>query len=188
MPERFDNSQIKSKLGWSNSFDRNAAYPLDASSWFGSLAEAQAAAQTAVQVGSTDSKYYFGQQLYVFDGVAATTYLIQGDKTLKEIGSSSTTDVSVDNASIVLSDGGILSLKNFNTNYYAYDAETDSYYEVKGSFKQGLIPKTYQVSENNYELVWYEPSTKLETELAKLKESVYTKTEIDNMLSWLSIE
>lgn len=86
MPNAYSPEQVKSKLGWSNSFDRNAAYPLEFAAWFGSYEDAQAAAQTAVEVGSTDSKYYYGMQLYVFDGTTARTYLIQGDKSLKEIG------------------------------------------------------------------------------------------------------
>lgn len=86
MPNAYSPAQVKSKLGWSNSFDRNAAFPLEFAAWFGSYEDAQAAAQTAVGVGSTDSKYYYGMQLYVFDGTTARTYLIQGDKSLKEIG------------------------------------------------------------------------------------------------------
>lgn len=88
MPNAYSQDQVKSKLGWSNSFDRNAAFPLDFSSYFGSFEDAQSAAATAVDVGSTDSKYHYGQQLYVFDGTTAKTYLIQGDKTLNEIGAS----------------------------------------------------------------------------------------------------
>lgn len=85
MPNAYSPSQVKSKLGWSNSFDRNAAFPLEFAAWFGSYEDAQAAAQTAVEVGSTDSKYYYGMQLYVFDGTTARTYLIQGDKSLKRL-------------------------------------------------------------------------------------------------------
>lgn len=87
MPNAYSSDQVRSKLGWSNSFDRNAAYPLDFASYFGSYEDAVAAAETAVEVGSTDSKYFYGQQLYVFDGTTATTYLIMGDRTLTEIGS-----------------------------------------------------------------------------------------------------
>ena len=90
MPNAYSPDQVKSKLGWSNSFDRDGGYPLDFAAWFGSYEAAQAAAKTAVDVGSTDSKYYYGMQLYVFDGTTAKTYLIQGDKSLKEIGESST--------------------------------------------------------------------------------------------------
>ena len=90
MPNAYNPNQVKSKLGWSNSFDRNAAYPLEFAAWFGSYDSAQAAAQTAVEVGSTESKYYYGMQLYVFDGTTAKTYLIQGDKSLKEIGQTAT--------------------------------------------------------------------------------------------------
>ena len=90
MPNAYSPDQVKSKLGWSNSFDRDGGYPLDFAAWFGSYEAAQAAAKTAEDVGSTASKYYYGMQLYVFDGTTAKTYLIQGDKSLKEIGESST--------------------------------------------------------------------------------------------------
>lgn len=89
MAQAYDSSMIKSKLGWSNSFNPNAAFPLDFRAWFGSLQDAEEAAETAVDFGSTDSAYHFGMQLYVFDGTTAKTYLIQGDKSLKEIGSDS---------------------------------------------------------------------------------------------------
>lgn len=90
MPNAYSPDQVKSKLGWSNSFDRDGGYPLDFAAWFGSYEAAQAAAKTAEEVGSTASKYYYGMQLYVFDGTTAKTYLIQGNKSLKEIGESST--------------------------------------------------------------------------------------------------
>lgn len=88
MANAFDKKNIRSIMGWSNGFDPDGAFPLDVSCWFGSLADAQAAAKTAVEFGSTESKYHFGKQLYVFDGTQCKTYLIQGDKTLKEIGGS----------------------------------------------------------------------------------------------------
>lgn len=77
MAQAYDSSMIKSKLGWSNSFNPNAAFPLDFRAWFGSLQDAEEAAETAVDFGSTDSAYHFGMQLYVFDGTTAKTYLIQ---------------------------------------------------------------------------------------------------------------
>ena len=86
MANKFEISSIKSKLGWSNAFSRDAAFPLDVYQWFGSYEEAEAAAKQAVEFGSTDSPYYLGMQVYVFDGETCKTYLIQGDKSLKEIG------------------------------------------------------------------------------------------------------
>lgn len=85
MANAFSVNDIKSKLGWSNSFDRDGAFPLDLSSYFGSYKEAADAAKTAVEFGSSESKYYFGQQVYIFDGTNASTYLIQADRTLKEL-------------------------------------------------------------------------------------------------------
>lgn len=87
MATAFDKSQVKSTIGWSNSFRRNAAFPLDIHQYFGSVADAEAAAATAEAAGSTNTVYHYGMQLYVFDGTDAHTYLIQGDNTLKELAS-----------------------------------------------------------------------------------------------------
>lgn len=48
MAKAFNSASIKSTLGWSNAFNPDGAFPLDVSAWFGSLADAQAAAATAV--------------------------------------------------------------------------------------------------------------------------------------------
>jgi hypothetical protein len=42
-------------------FNPTSAFPLDARSYFESYEEAAAAALTAVEAGSADSVYYFGQ-------------------------------------------------------------------------------------------------------------------------------
>ena len=57
-----------------------------ARSYFDSLSEAQAAAATAEEVGSSNSVYYIGQTLVVVENGAATPYTIQPDKTLKKPG------------------------------------------------------------------------------------------------------
>lgn len=68
-------------------FNPKTAFPLDARSMFGSYEEAEAAAGTAVEAGSSESVYYYGQTLTVFDGTEAKSYIIQGNRSLKEIGS-----------------------------------------------------------------------------------------------------
>lgn len=73
------------KLNFSVSFNRTSAFPIEANGYFTSLAEAEAAAQTAVEVGSADSTYYIGETLTVVEGDTAKNYIIQPDKTLKEI-------------------------------------------------------------------------------------------------------
>ena len=125
MPNAYDPSQVKSKLGWSNSFDRNAAFPLDFAAYFGSYEDAEEAAATAVEVGSTDSKYYFGMQVYVFDGTNARTYIIQGDKTLKEIG---------DNAPMqfVANESEMLALENIEIGQQVFREDTSSIWIYKG--------------------------------------------------------
>ena len=126
MANAFNISQIKSKLGWSNSFDRNAAFPLDINSWFGSYEEAVAAAATAVQVGSSNSKYYFGQQVYVFDGASAKTYLIQGDGTLQEIGSDTAPMIFVAN------EAAMLALTDIKTGQQVFREDTSTIWLFKG--------------------------------------------------------
>lgn len=72
------------KLDFSTSFNPTSAFPIDARCYFSSLDQATAAAATAQEVGSTDTKYYFGMKLMVDDGVNVTWYTIQKDGTLKE--------------------------------------------------------------------------------------------------------
>lgn len=74
------------KLDFAVSFNRQTAFPLDAKSYFESLTAAQAAAATAQEAGSSDSSYYYGQQIAVVENSVATLYVIQPDKTLKEVG------------------------------------------------------------------------------------------------------
>ena len=74
------------KLNFSVSFNRTSAFPIEANSYFESLEAAEAAAKTAVEVGSAESTYYIGQTLTVVEGDKATNYTIQPDKTLKEVG------------------------------------------------------------------------------------------------------
>lgn len=149
-------SPVSNKLNFSVGFNPTSAFPLDVRTMFGSLAEAQAAAATAVNAGGSDSAYYYGMILTVFENDVATHYSIQGDNTLKEVGKS----VAGDNKTIVLS-GEVLSLKDFGTKYYAYVAETDSeaaHYVETAGWKEGLVPQVVK-NGDNYELAWYEPSS-----------------------------
>ena len=73
------------KLNFSTSFKRTSAFPIEANSYFTSYAEAEAAAQTAVEVGSAESTYYIGETITVVEGNNSKCYIIQPDKTLREI-------------------------------------------------------------------------------------------------------
>lgn len=79
------------KLDFSTSFNPTSAFPLDARSLFSDLASAQAAAATAEEPGSTNTKYHYGQKLCVvnMDDKTAKWYTIQPDNTLLEDGSGS---------------------------------------------------------------------------------------------------
>ena len=80
------------KLNFSTSFNRTSAFPIEANGYFTSYAEAEAAARTAVEVGSAESTYYIGETLTVVADGTSKCYIIQPDKTLKEIGASSSTE------------------------------------------------------------------------------------------------
>lgn len=75
------------KLNFNISLKPTSAFPLDARCYFESLADAEAAAATAEEAGSTNTIYYYGQKLVVVANGVATWYTIQPDKTLKKDGS-----------------------------------------------------------------------------------------------------
>ena len=74
------------KLDFAVSFSPLTAFPLDARYYFESLASANLAAQSAVEVGSSDGKYFFGENIVVVEDGEAKMYIIQPDKSLKEVG------------------------------------------------------------------------------------------------------
>lgn len=108
------------KLNFAVSFNPQTAFPLDARSYFEDITVdgvvtkaydlALAAAQKAAVAGDTNTVYYFGQTLVVNDGAKATLYIIQPDKTLKEVGS---TPMGDDNSITV--DGGKIKLVGFDS-------------------------------------------------------------------------
>lgn len=100
------------------SFNPQTAFPLDARSMFGSYAEAVAAAATAENAGSSNTVYYIGQTLTVFENDAVNFYQIQPDKTIKPVG----TEPVGDDKSITVTDGGKISIKSFGQEYYQYIA------------------------------------------------------------------
>lgn len=118
---------ISNILNFAVALNPTSAFPLDPRTMFGSYDAAVAAAATAENAGSTNTQFYFGQTLTVFENDIAKQYLIQGDKTLKEVGSS----VATDDKTIVLNEG-TLSLKDFGVKYYAYN-EADTIIET-GSY------------------------------------------------------
>ena len=98
------------KLNFAVAFAPQTAFPLDARYYFDSLATAQTAAASAVEVGSAKGTYFYGETVVVVAEQNATLYLIQPNKTLKEVGSTPLGD----NKSIEIVDGAI-SIKGFGT-------------------------------------------------------------------------
>lgn len=74
------------KLAFAVSLAPQTAFPLDARYYFSSLEEARAAAAGAVEVGSSDGTYFIGENIVVVTETEAKLYVIQPDKSLKEVG------------------------------------------------------------------------------------------------------
>lgn len=96
-------------LDFAVAFNRQTAFPLDAKSYFESLTDAQAAAATAQEAGSSETTYYFGQTIAVVEGGKATLYVIQPDKTLKEVGG----NILINENVFVKDENGVLNLLGF---------------------------------------------------------------------------
>ena len=77
------------KLNFSVALNPTSAFPTDARTYFTSLEAAQAAAATAEEVGSTNTRYYFGQKVMVDNGETVTWYTIQRPGVLVAEGSGS---------------------------------------------------------------------------------------------------
>lgn len=96
------------KLNFAVAFSPLTAFPLDSRYYFSTLAGAQAAAAAAVEVGSSEGTYFFGENVCVVTESSADLYIIQPDKTLKAVGS----EVLGDGKSIEIVDGKV-ALKGF---------------------------------------------------------------------------
>lgn len=73
------------KLNFAVAFVPQTAFPLDGRTYFESLEAAQAAAATAVPVGSSDGVYHYGMELFVVENGVSAGYRIQPDKTLTKV-------------------------------------------------------------------------------------------------------
>ena len=96
-------------LDFAVAFNRQTAFPLDAKSYFESLELATAAAASAQEVGSSETTYYFGQTIAVVEGGKATLYVIQPDKSLKEVGG----NILINENVFAKDENGVLNLLGF---------------------------------------------------------------------------
>lgn len=96
-------------LDFAVAFNRQTAFPLDAKSYFESLELATAAAASAQEAGSSETTYYFGQTIAVVEGGKATLYVIQPDKTLKEVGG----NILINENVFAKDENGVLNLLGF---------------------------------------------------------------------------
>ena len=174
----FDVVSQTSKLDWAFAFQRTGAFPLDRSSLFSSYADAEAYARG----DKTDERglggaSYVGQPVSVYNADSNTVnlYIIEADRSLKEVGSAPLGD----NSSIEIIDGKV-QLKDFGLSYYAYvpasiDPETNeeipSSYKLTEGFKENLEPRV-RLEGEDYVIAWYEPSGKTVEDIAATLASV----------------
>ena len=110
--------KIKNLVDLPVSFSPTGAFPVDSRTMFGSYTDAVAAAATAENAGSTNTAYYIGMELTVFENDVVTKYTIQPDKTLKANGA----QVIGDDKTVTIGEDGIVSVKDFGIQYYKYIA------------------------------------------------------------------
>ena len=171
MAKIYNDFQPINLVSFAKSFARLNGQPLDKSEIWYSLAEAQAYAATeAAYVGQILAVIDTENNKVVFYGVQDTL------GTLKEVGSTPVGD----ELSVEIVDG-VIQLKGFGTQYYAYvpavkNPETGeiiepSKYILKDGFKAGLEPRVI-ANEDKLVLAWYEPGTETVEDVAANIESV----------------
>lgn len=169
------------KLNFAVAFNPQTAFPLDARYYFDTLAAAQEAAASAVEVGSATGTYFYGQNIAVVESGTATLYVIQPDKTLKPVGSAPVGD----NKSVVVSEAGVISLDGFDTATNGQQPRvaadgTLEWYSPDTSTVEGL---SQTVGQHTQQI------GQLETDVTSLKNdkadktAVYTKQETDDKIS-----
>ena len=161
-----------SKLDWAMPFQRTGAFPLDRSSVFSSLEDAEKYAKgTGEDQRGLGGTSYVGQTISVYNDGSVTLYIIEADRSLKEVGSAPAGD----NVSIEFANGK-LQVKGFGKGYYKYvpatSDEAEKYQFVADDFIAGLEPRVVTNSEGALEIAWYQPSNK----------EFYTKTETDTLI------
>lgn len=161
-----------SKLDWAMPFQRTGAFPLDRSSVFSSYADAvKYAAGAGDDERGLGGTSYVGQTVSVYNNDSVTLYIIEADRSLKEVGSAPAGD----NVSIEFANGK-LQVKGFGKGYYKYvpatSDEAEKYQFVADDFIAGLEPRVVTNSEGALEIAWYQPSNK----------EFYTKTETDTLI------
>ena len=170
-----------SKLNFSIPFAPTSAFPLNYNQVFDSLEKAQQAAQTAEEIGSTSTIYYYGMEIIVITPDDATMYVIQPDKSLKPVG---TVPVG-DGKSIEINQDHQITIKGFADATTNMQPRKNAKGEIEWfapdtSTVEGLATTVGQHTQQ---------ITQLETDVTGLKNdkadktAVYTKEETDDKIS-----
>lgn len=180
------------KMDWAYTFQRTGAFPLDRTTLFSSYNDAVLYALGGSDERGLSGTSYVGQSISVYDAEksSVTLYIIEVDRSLKEVGSAPIGD----NLSIEVVNG-VVQLKNFGKGYYKYipavknentgEITTPSNYEfVENDFIAGLEPRVVLNTRGNLEIAWYEPSEEtidgVNTKVESITNTVDTLEEVIN--------
>ena len=148
------------KLDFAVAFNRQTAYPLDGNAYFESKTAADTAIAGAKDAGSSESQYYYGQLITVYESGSAKVYQIQKQDNntaiLAEIGGSAT-DANITNTTpskatsyYPIYTTGVSGKQTLraNADFYYYDTGTSSYICAGSSGNLGGL--TLQNGKGNY--------------------------------------
>ena len=145
------------KLNFSVSFNPTKAFPLDARYYFDSKSAAEAAAASAVEVGSSEGVYHYGMNLVVVEDGTATMYMIQPNKTLTKLASTTSSgDLTQD---VIELQGKVSALE---TDVAALESKITSVFNFKGTKateaelppSNNTVGDVWYVTEDDTEYVW----------------------------------
>ena len=145
------------KLNFSVSFNPTSAFPLDARYYFDSLAAAQEAASTAVEVGSAEGVYHYGMNLVVVEDGTATMYMIQPSKTLSRLASTTSSgDLAADvlqlQNQVAALESDVAALESKITSVFSFKGTKATEAELPPS--NNTVGDVWYVTENETEYVW----------------------------------
>ena len=143
-------------------FNPTSAFPLDARTYFESYDDALAKAQTAEEVGSTNTQYHYGMKLLVNEDGVYTWYVITANNTL-EPESNGGDEPSTDYTTVwYINDEPSLSMLPYDYIYVSFTSNGKQYERIGknaiGSSSWGIYSLAYGLGGTSDNVYTYNPS------------------------------